>query len=66
MDTSYVWPIIATALVAFAFFLAFRILPNYVRVRADYYAESFFAATIDLAETTGDVHEPPAAQRTSN
>jgi len=37
-------PIVASVEVAFAFILAFLILPNYVREKARHYAESFFAA----------------------
>ena len=57
VETSFAWPIIATALVALALYLAFCILPNYVRVRADYYAESFFAAVLQLAKEGSDTNE---------
>jgi len=43
-----VWPVIATAIAALGFVFAFGVLPDYVRRKADHYAETFFAAALDL------------------
>ncbi len=49
-DTSIVWPLAASAIVAAAVLGSF-VLPGYVRQRADRYAESFFAALDQLPAT---------------
>jgi hypothetical protein len=47
-----VWPIIATTVGALAFVLAFVVLPDYVRRKADHYAETFFASVLNLDRVT--------------
>jgi len=42
------WPVVSTALVLLLPFLAFLVLPGYVRQKADYYAEGFFGALMEL------------------
>jgi len=50
---SPVWFGVATILVPLSIALAFVVLPPYVRQRARYYAESFFAAVTALHESEG-------------
>ncbi|MHB8843313.1 MAG: hypothetical protein ACYC7L_01065 [Nitrospirota bacterium] len=42
------WCLVSCGLLVFSLMLAFRILPNYVRQKADHYAESFFNAMLEL------------------
>jgi hypothetical protein len=45
------WALVATALALGLFVVGLLILPNYVRIRADHYAESFLSATLELDRT---------------
>lgn len=45
---SLAWCMVSVGLLAFSLILAFRILPDYVRQKANYYAESFFSAMMEL------------------
>ncbi len=45
---SLTWCLVSGCLFLFSLILAFRILPNYVRQKADHYAESFFSAMLEL------------------
>jgi len=47
-----IWPIIATTVGALAFVLAFAVLSDYVRRKADHYAETFFSSVLDLDRVT--------------
>jgi hypothetical protein len=48
LDGMVLWFIISTVVLIFSFLLAFKILPGYVRVKAEHYAESFFGALIEM------------------
>lgn len=49
-DGGLIWGIVSTAVMLLAIFIVFSILPNYVRVKARHYAESFFGALIEMDE----------------
>lgn len=53
-DASVLWAIISTALVVLLPLLGFFVLPAYVKQKADYYAESLFAAVIELDRAVGE------------
>jgi len=45
---SLAWCMVSVGLLVFSLIMAFRILPDYVRQKANYYAESFFSAMVEL------------------
>ncbi len=48
MKVNLGWTIASTILAIGAYPLAFYVLPNYVRQKAEHYADSFFGALITL------------------
>jgi hypothetical protein len=40
--------LVSVGLLIFSLILAFKILPDYVRQKANYYSESFFSAMMEL------------------
>jgi len=64
-DGSPLWAVTSGILVLVLPVLAYTVLPGYVRAKADYYAEAFFAAMIELDREVGaqTVEKAPAVSQ---
>jgi hypothetical protein len=53
--TNIGWPLVTTALAVGSILLAVFVLPAFVRTKANFYAESFFAAAVSLDQNSSSV-----------
>lgn len=54
--TNIGWPVLATVLAVGSILLALFVLPAFVRTKADFYAESFFAAAVSLDQDSSPAY----------